>query len=54
MVFGPISSCGVDSVVLRQMGSQFPDQGSNLGPLHWKVDFSPLDHQGSPSEFFCE
>ena len=23
--------------------------GSNPGPLHWKVDSQPLDHQGSPS-----
>ena len=26
----------------------FPDQGSNLCPLHWQADFKPLDHQGSP------
>ena len=26
----------------------FPDQGSNLWPLHWWVDSYPLDHQGSP------
>ena len=24
------------------------DQGLNQCPLHWKVDFWPLDHQGSP------
>ena len=24
-----------------------PDQGTNLGPLHW-VQSQPLDHQGSP------
>ena len=29
-------------------GSQFPNQGSNLRPLHWKADSLPLDHQGSP------
>ena len=26
----------------------FPDQGSNLCPLHWQVDSQPLRHQGSP------
>ena len=26
----------------------FPDQGSNLCPLHWQVDSLPLDHQGNP------
>ena len=26
----------------------FPDQGSNLCPLHWQVDSQPLPHQGSP------
>ena len=28
----------------------FLDQGSNLGPLHWKADSQPLDHQGNPHE----
>ena len=27
----------------------FPDQGSNLCPLHWQADSQPLDHKGSPS-----
>ena len=27
-------------------GIQFPNQGSNLGPLHWAS--KPLDHWGSP------
>ena len=27
----------------------FPEQGSNPCPLHWQVDSSPLDHQGSPT-----
>ena len=36
-------------VALQHVGSQFPDQGSNPNPLHWKVDSQPLDHQGSPS-----
>ena len=35
------SSCGTD-----------PDQGSNLSPLHWQVDSSPLDHQGRPQQLF--
>ena len=26
----------------------FPDQGSNLCPLHWQADSQPLPHQGSP------
>ena len=29
-------------------GIQFPDQGLNLGPLHWGAKSQPLDHQGSP------
>ena len=28
--------------------SYFPNQGSNLHPLHWKVDSQPLGHQESP------
>ena len=28
----------------------FPDQGSNLCPLHWQADSQPLRHQGSPSD----
>ena len=32
----------------------FPDQGSNLCPLHWQADSQPLRHQGSPPAFiFC-
>ena len=34
------------SVVLRHMGSLFPDQGSEPPPLHWKVNSQPLYHQG--------
>ena len=30
----------------------FPDQGSNLCPLHWQADSQPLYHQGSPIYFF--
>ena len=26
----------------------FPDQESNRCTLHWQVDSSPVDHQGSP------
>ena len=26
----------------------FPDQGSNLCPLHWQADSQPLRQQGSP------
>ena len=29
----------------------FPDQGSNLCPLHWQADSQPLRHQGSPMCF---
>ena len=28
------------------MGTQFPYQGMNQHPLHWKADSSPLDHPG--------
>ena len=30
----------------------FPDQGSNLCPLHWQADSQPLCHQGSPLSYF--
>ena len=30
----------------------FPDQGSNLCPLHWQADSQPLRHQGSPGSDF--
>ena len=50
------SSCGAQAQKLwhvgllatQRVGSQFPDQGSNPGPLHCKVDSLPLDHQGRP------
>ena len=29
------------------MGSDLPNQGLKLHPLHWKVKSKPLDHQGS-------
>ena len=32
----------------------FPDQGSNLCPLHWQADSQALRHQGSPNiTFIC-
>ena len=32
----------------------FPDQGSNLCPLHWQADSQPLRHRGSPlKNFYC-
>ena len=30
----------------------FPDQGTNLCPLHWQADSQPLRHQGSPWVLF--
>ena len=30
----------------------FPNQGSNLCPLHWQADSQPLCHQGSPCLIF--
>ena len=30
----------------------FPDQGSNLCPLHWQAGSQPLRHQGSPWVWF--
>ena len=36
------------SVSQQHMESQFPNKGSNLCPLHWKV-YLLLDHQGSPT-----
>ena len=52
-------ACGLQSVrasvvavmglaALWHVGSKFPDQGSNLRPLHCKENSEPLDHQGSP------
>ena len=32
----------------------FPDQGSNLCPLHWQADSQPLCHQGSPCCIFLD
>ena len=33
-------------------GIQFPDQGSNPGPLHWRMESQLLDHQGRPQGKF--
>ena len=33
---------------LWQEGSQFPDQGSNPHPQHWKADSETVDHQRNP------
>ena len=32
------------------VGSELPDQGSNLHPLLWKEKFELLDHLGSPDK----
>ena len=32
----------------------FPDQGSNLCPLHWQADSQPLHRQGSPISNFID
>ena len=45
-----LSSCGIGLAAPRLVRSQFLDQGSNPGPLHWKADSQPLDHQGNPRE----
>ena len=41
-------------VAPRHVGSQFPNQGSNPSPLHWKVDSLPLNHRGSPLNFIID
>ena len=40
-----LSNCGSQAQLLCWI---FPDQGSNLCPLHWQADSQPLCHQGSP------
>ena len=56
-------SCGLQSlgsvvVVHRtscsEAGGIFPDQGSNLCPLHWQMDSYPLHHPGKTSLSFLE
>ena len=34
------------------VGFQFPNQESNLGPLHWKFGVLTMDRQGSPCAVF--
>ena len=34
------------------LGSQFPDSGSTLHPLHWQHRVLPLDSQGSPNNIY--
>ena len=49
-----VGSVVVAHVLSRPMACGiFPDQGSNLGPLHWQMD--SWDHQGSPQKqySFC-
>ena len=33
---------------MQHVGSQFPNQGSNRHPLHWKCGVLPLNHHGRP------
>ena len=44
-----VAACGLSCPAA--CGSQFPDQGLNLRPLHCKADSLPLDHQRSPDLF---
>ena len=41
-----VAACGLSCQEACRIS---PDQGSNWGPLHWKVDSLLLDHQGSPA-----
>jgi len=47
------SSCGA-RVNCSAACSIFPDQGSNPGPLHWRVDSYSLCYQGSPRGLLFE
>ena len=40
--------CG-SAVAPQQVGPQLPDQEPKLHPLHCKLDFEPLGHQGGPN-----
>ena len=48
-----LSRCGTGSALAAHWPSGpaacdiFPDQGSDLCPLHWRADSLPLGHQGS-------
>lgn len=44
--------CGLNC--LCHVGSLFPDQETNLCPLHWKGILNWLDHQENPQELFSE
>ena len=46
-----VMACGVSSCHTA-CGILVLHQGSNLHPLHWKVESKPLDHQGSPRKVF--
>ena len=46
-----LSSCGHGLSGCRACGI-FPDQGSNLCPLHWQSDSYPLCQRGSPRNVF--
>ena len=49
-----LSSCGMWDLPRLSCSAAcaiFPDQGSNLCPLHWQADSYPLRHQGSPQWF---
>ena len=41
-------TCVVGFAAPWPKGSEFPHQGLNPCPLHWKADSQPLDHWGSP------
>ena len=45
-VLGP--SCGMPDLQLQACGIQFPDQGLNLGPLHWEHRILATGPQESP------
>ena len=42
-------ACGAQ--VCSEAYGIFPEQGSNLCPLHWQMDSYPLEHQGSSVSF---
>ena len=61
---GGLSCCGTWGLGCTGFGSMahgfscsaacgiFPDQGMKLCLLHWKIDSSPLSHQGNPLHVF--
>ena len=47
-----LSGCGLAHQLSCSTACEiFPDQGSNLHPLHRQADSQPLNHQGSPLLF---